>query len=175
MKANITQSVYDNRGKVVQQSFGKMALQRPGKFRWEVTKPIPQIVIANGTRLWVYDPDLEQVSIRALQGAAGDTPALLLSREKNSLEEDFKITTILKGGASWKWFSLVPKNQDNMFAAVQLGFMNNQFSEMRLQDHLGHETRIQFKDIQMNINLPASLFNFKPPRGVDVIDETRKG
>jgi outer membrane lipoprotein carrier protein len=72
MRSDFTQTVYDNHGKAIQKSYGQMALQRPGKFRWEIKKPIPQVIVANDTRLWVYDPDLEQVTIRALHQAAGD-------------------------------------------------------------------------------------------------------
>ena len=174
MRATITQTVYDNHGKAIQQSFGRMALQRPGKFRWEITKPIPQIVIANGSRLWIYDPDLEQVTIRGLQRAAGDTPALLLSHNDNNIEKDFTVKSVPKSSPDSRWFMLVPKDNDNMFASVQMGFLKNEINEMRLQDHLGHITRIQFKNAQMNASLAPSLFNFKPPANVDVIDETRK-
>ena len=79
MRANFRQTVYDNRGKVIQKSVGYMAMQRPGKFRWESTSPIPQLIIANDSRLWIYDPDLEQVTIRSLSKEIGETPALLLS------------------------------------------------------------------------------------------------
>src|SRR6516162_4318453 len=77
LRANFAQTVYDNKGKAVQRSYGHIALQRPGKFRWEVIKPIPQLIIANSQRLWIYDPDLQQVMIRSLHVAAGETPALL--------------------------------------------------------------------------------------------------
>ena len=75
MKANFIQTVYDKRGKVTQKSSGRMALQRPGKFRWDVAKPMPQLIIANGTKLWIYDPDLEQLTIRSIKKAAGESPA----------------------------------------------------------------------------------------------------
>src|SRR5690242_12941666 len=74
MRANFTQTVYDNLGKAIQQSTGKMAMQRPGQFRWQVVRPLPQLIIANQTRLWIYDPDLEQVTIRAFKTTAGEIP-----------------------------------------------------------------------------------------------------
>lgn len=174
IRANFTQTVYDNHGKTVQKSYGHMALQRPGKFRWEIKKPIPQVIIANQTRLWIYDSDLQQVTIKALHRAAGETPALLLSHEDTQLNNDFSVIEIKKNTPGWRWFELTPKSSDNMFASVQMGFMNKQIHEMRLKDHLGHTTKIEFSNAETNINLAPSLFNFKAPAGVDVIDETRK-
>src|SRR5262245_45378285 len=81
MQANFTQTVYNNRGKITQKSYGRMAMQRPGKFRWDVTRPIPQLIIANQSKLYIYDSDLQQLTIRSLNKAAGETPALLLSHD----------------------------------------------------------------------------------------------
>lgn len=174
MKANFTQVVYDNHGKATQKSSGKMAMQRPGKFRWDITKPMPQLIIANETKLWIYDPDLEQVTIRSLKKAAGESPALLLSHDSASLDKDYNVKTIDRNSPEWRWFSLVSKQSGNLFESMQMGFVNNQIREMRLQDNLGHTTVIQFQNIQVNVNLSASLFTFKPSSKVDVIDETRK-
>lgn len=175
MQANFTQTVYDNHNKAVQKSYGVMAMQRPGKFRWDVKKPIPQLIIANQTKLWIYDPDLEQVTIRSLKKAAGETPALLLSNVGNTLETDFTVTELPAKTSGSRWFKLTPKKADNMFASVQMAFTNNQINEMDLQDQLGHTTKILYKNIQTNISLAANLFTFKAGSGVDVIDETKKG
>jgi outer membrane lipoprotein carrier protein len=174
MRAEFTQTVFDNHNKPIQQASGQMALQRPGKFRWETRKPLPQLFIANGTRLWIYDPDLDQVVIRSLQQAAGETPALLLSHVSADITDSFVVKPIKKDNANWQWFLLTPKNQDNMFASVELGFSNQQLREMRLEDRLGHHTRIQFSDAQYNMPLAANLFIFKVPAHIDVIDETKQ-
>lgn len=173
MRANFTQTVYDNHGKAIQKTYGYMALQRPGKFRWEVKKPIPQVIIANQSRLWIYDPDLEQVTIRSLHTAAGETPALLLSHVDNVLDHDYVIKQApAKDGLNW--FTLIPRNADNMFASIKMAFAQSQIREMDLQDHLGHTTKIKFENAVVNSALSASLFVFKKPANVDVIDETRK-
>lgn len=174
MQSGFTQTVYDNHGKAIQTSYGKMALDRPGKFRWEVSKPIPQLIVANDKRLWVYDPDLEQVTIRKLEQSAGSTPALLLSHVGNVLETDYTVTLSDQKPVDLNWFMLKPKNKDNMFASVLMGFKGKTISEMRLEDHLGHTTAIQFTHAKTNAGLPANLFIFKAPKGVDVIDETRR-
>lgn len=173
MKADFTQTVYDNAGRSVTQSFGTLALSRPGKFRWSIQKPMPQLIIANQSRLWIYDPDLEQVTIRTFEAASSDTPALLLSHPDNQLDRDYTVSQIQKKSSSLQWFSLKPKNPDNVFSDVQLGFDQGQIHEMRLVDHLGHTTQIEFKNVKTNVTLPASLFVFKSPGPqVDVIDET---
>jgi len=174
MRADFIQTIYDNHGKAIQKSYGKMALQRPGKFRWEISKPIPQTIITSDTRLWIYDPDLEQVTIKPLGQAAGESPALLLSHENATIDKDYTVTQMQKKTPGWQWFNLVPRNADSMFAFVEIGFMSDQLHAMKLQDHLGHTTQVEFEHIQTNINLPTALFVFKKPANVDVIDETRR-
>jgi outer membrane lipoprotein carrier protein len=173
MKANFSQTVYNKRGKATQKSYGRMAMQRPGKFRWDVTKPMPQLIIANGAKLWIYDADLDQVTIRSLKKSAGETPALLLSHDNKTLDRDFNVK-ILPKNAAGQWFALTPKRRDNMFESIQMGFVNNQIREMRLQDSLGSNTVIQFQNIQMNPSISAAQFSFKSSAKIDVIDETRK-
>lgn len=174
MRADFVQTIYDNHGKKIQQSFGRMAVQRPGKFRWDVTKPIPELIIANETKLWIYDSDLEQVTIRKIQKAAGETPALLLSQVDVVLQKDYNVKELPKKDAGLRWFQLAPLSADNMFATIQMGFSDKQIHEMILQDHLGHQTRVQFQHIEENVNLSPSLFTFHAPSNVDVIDETKK-
>ena len=174
MQASFVQTVYDSKtNKPIQESYGTMAMKRPGLFRWDVKKPNPQLIIANQSRLWIYDPDLEQVVVRSLAKAAGDTPALLLSHVSGVLEKNYTVQADAKNTQQLQWFTLTPRSADNMFASIQLGFTNNQITEMRLRDHLGHRTRIQFKNAKFNSSLSNNLFVFKTPRGVDVINEAR--
>jgi outer membrane lipoprotein carrier protein len=173
MQASFTQVIYDNRGKAVETSKGNMWMVRPGKFRWQVIKPIPQLIIANQNKLWIYDPDLEQVTIRKLEKVTGDTPALLLSHVDTELDKNYTVKTA-PDEAKLQWFVLLPKNQDSMFEQIKLGFSDKQIQQMQLKDHLGHDTRITFSAIRDNGDLAASLFTFKAPKNTDVIDETRK-
>ena len=171
MKANFIQTTYNNHGKVTQKASGNMALQRPGKFRWNVIKPMPQLIIANKIKLWIYDADLQQVTIRRLDQSTSDAPALLLSDDQTSLSRHFTVKTLQKN--SGRWFMLTPKKKE-VFESIQLGFKNNQINEMQLQDNLGSRTVIQFSAVQNNISTPAALFIFQPSKKVDIIDETRK-
>lgn len=173
MQANFVQTVYDNRNKPILKSFGRMSMERPGKFRWEVTKPIPQLIIANEAKLWIYDPDLQQVTIRSLKKSAGEAPALLLSHVNAAIEKDYAITQLKQNNAAGQWFSLKPKQADSMFQTIKMNFINGQIKEMDLIDHLGHATRIIFNHTQANIKLSPSLFTFKASAKTDVIDETK--
>jgi len=160
-------------GKTMQQSQGHISLQRPGKFRWEVTSPMTQLIIANGARLWIYDPDLEQVTIKSFSKSTGQSPAFLLSDANLTLEKDFFVKEISHTPTS-QTFLLKPKDNDNMFADIQLTFIQKQIRVMQLQDRLGHVTRITFKNVKLNAPLATALFSFKPLLHVDVIDETKR-
>jgi outer membrane lipoprotein carrier protein len=172
MRAGFVQTIYDNNGKAIQKSTGYMALERPGKFRWEVSQPMPQVIIANRERLWIYDPDLQQVTIRSLKSDAGEAPALLLSHQNTTLESIYNIQAMNEQN-DLRWFLLKPKKSDNMFASVKMGFVKTQLKEMVLEDQIGHSTRVQFQKIEMNTAISPSLFVFKAPAGTDVIDETK--
>lgn len=172
LQANFTQTIFDQKGKSRQKSTGHMMLQRPSQFRWDTLEPNRQLIVTNGKRLWIYEPELEQVTIRALAKAAGETPAMLLSDENLSLTQEFTVQSLPK--TTLTWFSLVPKDKSSMIASLKLGFADKEIREMQIQDHLGHMTRIQFSRVKMNSPLQASVFTFTPPAQVDVIDETKR-
>lgn len=174
MQADFTQTITEKTNKPLQQSTGRMELQRPGKFRWEVKKPIPQLIIANTKQIWIYDPELEQVTIRSINTLAGDTPVLLLSDSTVSLAKNFHVRLKARSDTHLQWFLLTPRNKNSMIASLQLGFKNNQIHEMELQDHLGHRTLIHFSNIVINQSLAVSSFTFHLPAHVDVIDETKR-
>lgn len=171
IRADFTQTITDKNAKAIQESTGQMSVERPGKFRWEVTKPVSQLVVTNGSRLWIYDPDLEQVTIRLLSKEVGESPARLLSDTTNSLDKDF-IVEMTKKNAEIS-FLLKPKSENSMFASIKLGFVKDELRDMVLQDRIGHTTAVEFYNITLNPTLAASLFAFKAPKNVDVIDETR--
>ncbi|MCC2666683.1 MAG: lolA [Gammaproteobacteria bacterium] len=173
LQADFTQTLSNLQSKqTLQQSFGHVILQQPGKFRWEVKKPVEQLIVGNGKRLWIYDPELEQVTIRSLTKEIGETPAFLLSNPRVALEKNFHVQA-MKNTASLQWFLLTPKNRNTLFVFIKIGFLKSQIREMDLQDHLGHNTVIEFYNVISNQPLASSLFNFKLPRHVDVIDEAR--
>jgi outer membrane lipoprotein carrier protein len=174
MRADFSQTISDKTAKQLQSATGKMALERPGKFRWEVLEPTAQLVVANGQRLWIYDPDLEQVTIRLISKEMGETPALLLSNTEVTLAKNFTVRENDDDVANTQWFTLTPKSQNSMLAMIKLGFVKKRISTMVLEDHLGHTTIIEFKNVHVNSDLALSLFKFRPPANVDVIDETQE-
>lgn len=164
LKADFVQSVLDGRGSVIQKTSGQMAMQRPGKFRWETQKPGQQLVIADGKKIWFYDVDLQQVTVQKQQATHSNSPALLLNGEPTNLVKDFIITQPANG-----IYQLKPKRTDSLFSIVELGFQTNKLKSMRLQDSFGQITTVQFSNVENNSVLPANLFQFVLPKGVDVV------
>jgi outer membrane lipoprotein carrier protein len=172
MRADFSETIADKNNKPLQKAVGKMALERPGKFRWEVLKPIAQTVVANGERLWIYDPDLDQVTIRFISKEMGEVPALLLSNTEETLAKNFTVREGEDFKTSMRWFVLTPKSSNSLLANIKLGFIGNTLHAMFLEDHLGHTTLIEFNHVMVNTALSSSLFHFNLPSNVDVIDET---
>jgi outer membrane lipoprotein carrier protein len=170
MRAQFTQRVVDKKGGTIQESNGQMAMQRPGKFRWD-TQSTGQQIVADGKKIWVYDADLQQVMVQKQDMDSLKSPALLLSGSIASLTKKFKITE-LKSTESGVWFELKPTYKDAPFQSVQLHFVKGQLQAMRLADSLGHSSQLTFSRVETNLALPESLFNFRVPKGVDVVDQS---
>ncbi len=169
MQAGFIQTRYDENGRPLQTSEGTFALQRPGKFRFEYTKPYRQLYVADGGKIWHYDPDLEQVIVKSVDAALGDTPALLLSG-KEPLADRFVIRDLRREGSDLQWLELRPKGEESSFRSVRLGFSDRGLRLMEVVDILGQTTRLQFRQVRVNEPVPADLFRFVAPKGVDVID-----
>lgn len=169
MRAEFVQTRISESGAEKQESKGTFLLQRPGRFRFEYKEPYKQLYVADGTKIWSYDPDLEQVIVKVLDGAVGDTPMLLLSGS-HPLESRFTIVELGKGNESLQWLELLPKQGESSFELVRLGFNKKGLRVMELLDGLGQTTRMQFHKVEVNPSLDAKLFQFTPPEGVDVID-----
>jgi len=168
-RANFSQQVLDEKGKAVQSAQGQLSFSRPGKFRWEYRKPYEQLIVGDGEKLWVYDKELEQVTVKRLDGALGSSPAALLAGS-NEIEEVYNLDAKgMKGGLDW--LEAYPKTDDTMFEKVRMGFKGNTLDTMELHDHLGQVTRIRFSGIQRNPNLGPDTFAFTPPEGVDVLED----
>ena len=173
--AIFTQTVTGARGKVLQHSSGIMKIKRPLRFVWKTTEPYEQLIVSNGESMWVYDKDLEQVTIQALNKQAGDTPTLLFSGDPELLHQHFDIRQGShkdQGVSNIKIFDLYPKDPDTAFSTMSIRFENKKLTAMELKDHLGQRTDITFNKIKRNPKLNDTLFVFEPPKGVDVIYNT---
>ena len=168
-RARFAQMVLDKNLKPLQQVTGTMQLSRPGKFRWEYDKPYEQTIVGDGTRLWIYDKDLNQVTVRKLDRALGSSPAALLAGS-NEIEKSY---TLAAAGArdGLEWIEAVPKNRDTAFEKIRLGFNKSALEAMELRDQFGQVTVIKFSAIERNAKLAPEAFRFTPPKGADVISE----
>jgi outer membrane lipoprotein carrier protein len=166
MNANFQQTAIVKKG-ANKTSSGRMALQRPGKFRWEITSPNHQLIIADGKYLWIYDVDLEQASKQRLTKDA-HSPAILLSGSSEALRQRFLLQSASTHGES-TIFQLQPKDNQDLVRNIELQFVNNKLSQMSVIDNLGQKNIFYFSNVAVNSTLPSSLFVFHPPKGVDVI------
>ncbi|WP_231589241.1 outer membrane lipoprotein chaperone LolA [Chromobacterium sp. LK11] len=150
-----------------EEASGRLEIARPGKFRWEYNKPYEQLIVGDGKTLWVYDKDLAQVTRKAQGAALGSSPAALLAGN-NAIEQNYQLKEAGKSGEV-EWLSASPKQADNSFSAIRMGFKANMLVEMELTDSFGNHTKVSFSAPQRNPPLPASRFAFVPPKGVDVV------
>ena len=167
-RGEFTQTVIARAGRKPQQSSGSFAFLRPGKFRWAYEKPYAQLLVGDGEKLWSYDQDLNQVTVKKIGQALGTTPAALLAGE--ALDKNF----VLKdAGASdgIEFVEATPKAQDASFERVRIGLVGNQPRTMEIQDNFGQVTLLRFTRFTSNPDLPANLFHFVPPKGADVAGE----
>ena len=169
LKADFSQMVVGKGGRKPQHSSGVVAISRPGKLRWDIQKPYPQLVVGDGEKIWIYDTELKQITVRKAGQAISGSPAALLSGN-NDLEKNF---TLKEAGEAegMAWVEATPKAGDSGFESVRLGFAGSDLKAMDLQDSFGQTTHVRFSRLERNPTLPASTFKFTPPAGVDVVGE----
>ena len=170
LEAGFKQVLRDSRGQVAEQSSGTLKVSRPDRFRWDYAAPHAQVIVSDGKRLWLYDPDLEQVTVRALDQSLAGTPAMLLSGGGN-LRDAFTVERVQQGGEGTFWVHLAPKRADTDFRRVRLGFRGDALQFMELEDKLNQTTVLEFTGLKRNPTLEASQFTFKAPPGADVIGD----
>lgn len=172
VSAEFSQTVGNRFGDVLQQSTGRMHLQRPDKLRWEVDEPYPQLVVADGRSIWVFDPDLAQATVEPMDAAARDAAAVLLAVSADELLRHFDVYAAEpppNGGAR---FVLTPRAEDALFRELALTFaVGGALAGLDIGDHLDQFTRIVFSDMRRGAALDPALFRFEVPPGVDVIGD----
>jgi outer membrane lipoprotein carrier protein len=170
LDGQFTQQVFDANGKPKESSSGRVALSAPRLFRWEYTRPYEQLIVADGSHVWVYDPDLQQVTRRA-QGAEEQNSPLAALVDPAKLERDYVLHDA--GNADGlDWLDIAPKKaSDTGFRSARLGFGPEGLATMQVTDALGQKTRIEFSHWQRNPAFSAGTFRFVPAKGVDVVGE----
>lgn len=168
-RAGFSQTVVAQSARQAQTASGTMAFSRPGKFRWAYDKPYYQLIVGDGERVWIYDRDLNQVTVRKLGAALGASPAALLAGD-NALERDFELRDDGRADGL-DWVEATPKAAESGFQRVRIGFAGNLPQVMELRDSFGQTTTLVFSRFERNPALDAGLFRFTPPAGADVIGE----
>lgn len=169
IRGTFSQLTLDSTGTQLQEASGQMVLQRPGLFRWHTDPPLEQLLISNGEKVWLYDPDLLQVTVQKMDQRLTHTPALLLSGDVSKISENFSIT--YKEGGPVIDFILTPTAKDTLFDTLRLSFRNGVINDMQLLDAVGQRTNILFMGVKVNEPVDASQFVFDAPTGVDVIED----
>lgn len=167
--ANFEQKVYDRNRKLVQESSGRFAFLRPGRFRWTYDKPYAQLIVGDGERVWVYDRDLNQVTVRRIAKALGSTPAALLAGASD-VDKAFDLS---EGGDrdGLAWVEAKPKDKDAGFERIRLGMSVAGIEAMELVDNFSQTTLLRFTKLVRNPQVDPETFRFTPPRGADVLGE----
>jgi outer membrane lipoprotein carrier protein len=171
MQASIKQYMVNDKGvKIGQETVGSMALERPGKFRWEITQPNKQLIVINKDNLILYDIDLAQVTKRRVDYKSPKNPAMLLSGNTNAFKQMFEITK-LKSVGKGVWFKLQPKGKNSDYKWIKMFFVFGKLSAMYVLDSIGQQNQIHFYNISLNSKLSKNKFEFVVPPKVDVLDE----
>jgi len=168
-RGEFEQNIIDKSGKPVQASKGTLAFSRPGKFRWTYIKPYAQLIVGDGTRVWIYDQDLQQVTVKRIDQALTSTPAALLAGNNEAMRA-FRLADAGEQGGL-EWLEAVPREKEGGFERVRMGFGPGGLEAMELFDSFGQHTVLRFKSLVRNPRIDASLFRFSPPKGADVIGE----
>ncbi|MGF1528741.1 MAG: outer membrane lipoprotein chaperone LolA [Candidatus Competibacterales bacterium] len=167
LRADFVQLVFDDRGREVERSTGWLALARPGRFHWFYRQPYPQRLVADGERLWLYDIELDQVTVKPLSEVLSAAPAALLSGAVDWRTAFRAEAPVIQGDLVW--YRLRPKDPEASFTTLWLGFEGKSLRALELQDALQRRTRLGFDKLERNIPVDGELFRFTPPPGVDVI------
>lgn len=170
LEADFVQQVFDENARLLEKSSGRMYMQKPGRFRWDYTQPSEQLIVADGERLWLYDKELEQVTVRAMDQALSATPLALLSGAA-PLEDAFVIRDAGIRDDGLHWYALRPKQEQAEFEVVRVAFRDDELKSIELEDVFNQRTRLSFQRLQRNVPIAAELLRFTPPAGVDVIGD----
>lgn len=170
VSARFTQSLTDANGDRGDTSSGTLALLAPRQLRWQTETPYKQLIVADGSRVWMYDPDLQQVTVRRQSNAEAHSPLTVLT-DMSQMDKTFTVTDIGERDGL-QWLRLTARSDNPQFAYAELGFADNTLRRMVFKDQLGNLSDIRFSDWKRNPSLPASTFNFTPPKGADVVGDT---
>jgi len=167
--ADFTQDVVNRDLELVESASGQVVLQKPGRFRWDYREPFERVIVADGERVWLYEADLDQVTVRRLDEGLGETPAALLTGSVDVLETFEFLGSDTEDDLLW--VNLGPRSEAGDFDRIRLGFDGPLLTRLELRDRLGQMTRLAFTAVEQGAVVPETVFTFDVPDGVDVIGE----
>jgi outer membrane lipoprotein carrier protein len=168
LRADFEQTLVDASGGEGERSSGSLAIRRPGLFRWDYREPYPQEIVADGQTIWIYDPDLAQVTREDQDRALDGSPAQVLS-DTVPLEASFRVGPGEEDAAGLAWVTLVPREESSQFEEIRLGFRDDTLVRMEMADKLGQSSVFRFSNVRRNPDIAGSVFRFQPPPGADVL------
>jgi len=166
LSAEFKQTLRDEDKKIVQQSRGTLALQRPGKFAWNYIDPYEQRIIADGSELWIYDVELEQVTVKPMDEGLSNAPIMILMKQSDVTQE-FTVSEVGQRKFLY-WVELKPNASDLEYTTIFIGLEDDSVRAMELQDQFGQSTQIVFENLRLGVVHNPATFKFVPPPGVDV-------
>ena len=170
-RGEFEQKIFDRNRRLLQESRGVLAFSRPGKFRWTYVKPYAQLIVGDGSKIWIYDEDLKQVTVKKLDQALGSTPAALLAGNNEAMRAFNLSDQGTKGGL--EWLEALPRDKEGNFEKIRMGFGSSGLEVMELLDSFGQTTVLRFVSLQRNPKLDPGLFRFTPPKGADVVGDVK--
>lgn len=172
LQAEVEQLLMDQEGRELQETRALLLMQKPSSFRWEIVEPYSELMVTDGSRIWRYEPDLEQVTIQTFNTELDRTPVMLLNGSTDSIRENYAVTAATMADGVHQRFVLLPRQPDSLFERMSLTFNGEVLEEMQFEDSLGQQTSLSFHSVQRNIAVDAAAFSYEPPVGVDIIDST---
>jgi len=166
LSADFRQTLRDEDKKIVQQSRGTVELQRPGKFAWRYTEPFQQLIVADGSELWIYDIELEQVTVKPMDKGLANAPIMILMKQAK-VDQQFEVSEVGQRKYLY-WVELKPRDKNLEYTDIYIGLEDDKVKAMELQDRFGQSTQIVFDNLRLGVVHDPGTFKFTPPPGVDV-------
>jgi outer membrane lipoprotein carrier protein len=170
--AHVEQLIIDQDGRELQETSAELQMRKPANFSWQITSPYEELMVTNGTLIWRYEPDLEQVTIQNFDSELDRTPVMLLNGTAEAINAAYAVSaTDMDGAGLWR-FILLPRKPSSLFERLSLTFVGEQLQEMQFEDSLGQQTSLSFSAVARNGMLDPAQFEFTPPEGVEIIDNS---
>jgi len=169
-KADFSQVITDEFGTLIDKSSGHFELQRPQLFRWVVSEPFEQEIVADGVNLWQFDIDIEQINVSSLDQTLANSPAALLSQAQLDVATNYEVASVKGEGDGVMMYHLMPRDPDALYEVLIIEFKGDELVALQVRDNLGQSTLVDFTNVVMNPEFDDNYFEFEVPEGIDVID-----